>query len=222
MNREELLQIAKPILFSTPMTIAILENRKGATRRIVKPQPPENLQFPYGFITGSSDKKEIGKFCWTAGEICDGRTYTAKPRYKAGDILYVRETWKPAKKGYSYRADWERDGIGDIRKWKPSIHMPKEAARIFLKVTNMGVERAQDITEEQAIKEGVGDSFLDYIANCPGDKYKVPMEHETLAIDQFELLWDSTIKKQNIDKYGWDANPWVFAYEFERVVPSEK
>ncbi|MFT8351096.1 hypothetical protein [Clostridium saccharoperbutylacetonicum] len=95
--------------------------------------------------------------------------------------------------------------------------MPKEAARIFLKVKDVKVERLQDITEEQAINEGVGELYLEYIANCGNEKYNAPMKHETLTIDQFELLWNSTIKKADIGHYGWEANPWIWVIDFEVV-----
>ena len=103
-----------PILFNTEMVRAILGGRKSCTRRVVKPQPTARY-----------------------GAQC------IKPPYQSGDILYVRETWKRALNGYYYYEDWQRDDIADITKWKPSIHMPKEAARIWLKVTNVRVERLQ-------------------------------------------------------------------------------
>lgn len=204
----------KPILFNTEMVKAILEGRKTCTRRVLK-QPFE--VHPNGFITKRKGNERLIPY---------------EAPYKVGDILYVRETWKKFKKRvgsgescyvkgfYGYKADEDNpnnpsefyDG-----KWKPSIHMPKEAARIFLKVRGVTVERIKDISEKQAINEGVGDLFLDYIANCEEEKYKVPMEYETLAIDQFELLWNSTIKKSDIDKYSWDANPYVWVIQFEVI-----
>ncbi len=230
MNREELLKIAKPILFNTEMVQAILEGRKSVTRRVVKyynrtPQMngkdkfnriDENLNGnnPNRLYAGFYNDNDI--FYIDGEKHIDGIYY---PLYfKVGDILYVRETWQCinpySDKEYVYKASCDKDYASDIGKWLPSIHMPKKIARIFLKVTDVRVERVQDITEEQAIKEGVGNLFLDYIANYPGDKYKVSMEHETLAIDQFELLWDSINKKRG---YGWNANPWVWTIEFERV-----
>ena len=119
----------KPILFNTEMVRAILDGRKSCTRRVVKPQPTARY-----------------------GAQC------IKPPYQSGDILYVRETWKRALNGYYYYEDWQRDDIADITKWKPSIHMPKEAARIWLKVTDVRVERLQDITEDGAKAEGAIDN----------------------------------------------------------------
>ena len=118
-----------------------------------------------------------------------------------GDILYVRETWKKAPNGYYYYEDWQRNDIADITKWKPSIHMPKEAARIWLKVTDVRVERLQDMDKMDAVKEGI-DTRL-----C------INLNH---ALAKFKKLWNSTIKKSDLDRYGWDANPYVWVIEFER------
>lgn len=120
-----------------------------------------------------------------------------------GDILYVRETWKKAPNGYYYYEDWQRNDIADVTKWKPSIHMPKEAARIWLKVTNVRVERLQEITSEQIGREGV-DVEYPHVLNGEEKRYA------------FSTLWNSTVKKSDLDRYGWKANPWVWVIEFER------
>ncbi|WP_315074139.1 hypothetical protein [uncultured Clostridium sp.] len=225
----------KQILFNTEMVKAILEDRKNTTRRIIK--GVEGLDF----IGIGIDPKEIeNTAAFGHGNFKDIVNAKIEKHIKAPclqeDILYVRETWNflncvecdgNAGNGciempVNYKGNrgcfaYKVNSVVDMDSWKPSIHMPKEAARIFLKVKEVRVERIQDITEEQAINEGVGDLFLDYIANCQDEKYKVPMDHETLAIDQFELLWDSTIKKSDIDHYGWKSNPWVWVIEFERI-----
>ena len=126
----------KPILFNTEMVRAILDGRKSCTRRLLK--EPFTVH-PNGYITKPRGNEN---FC------------PYEPPYQPGDILYVRETWKKAPNGYFYYEDWQRDDIADVAKWKPSIHMPKEAARIWLKVTDVRVERLQEITEEQACVEG--------------------------------------------------------------------
>lgn len=194
----------KPILFNTEMVRAILDGRKTCTRRIMKPQPTAH----YG-------------------------TQCAKPPYVPGDILYVRETWGTYSKNwleadyFMYRADYPNgattytysDGIVcDLPKWHPPIHMPKEAARIWLKVTDIRAERLQEITEEQACMEGTN----------PWDEvcYENNGWHPTFSdpdsggdpnmVDGFHKLWNSTIKKSDIDRYGWKANPWVWVIEFER------
>lgn len=207
----------KPILFNTEMVRAILGGRKSCTRRMVKHQPDEKHTYPLGFVTDSTEKKEVGCFGFGIDEY-GGSIQYAKPQYQPGDILYVRETWerfecwncergergncsKEPKKSvldktcgcYMYRAT---DEISGDAKWHPSIHMPKEAARIWLKVTNVRVERLQDMTDDDAEAEGC----FDYTSTALG----------------FPDVWDSTIKKSDLDRYGWDANPWVWVIEFER------
>lgn len=192
----------KPILFNTEMVRAILDGRKTCTRRLVKPQPDEKYTFPLGFVTDSTEKKEVGCFGFAANEYGGSIQYVKPPyRYAPGDILYVRETWKKAPNGYYYYEDWQRDDIADVTKWKPSIHMPKEAARIWLKVTDVRVERLQDMTDDDAEAEGC----FDYTSTALG----------------FPDVWDSTIKKSDLDSYGWDANPWVWVIEFERCEKPE-
>jgi hypothetical protein len=170
---------------------------------VIKPQPYGKCTYPLGFVTDSTEKKEVGCFGFGVDE-CGGSIQYAKPSYQPGDILYVRETWKNAPNGYYYYEDWQRNDIADVTKWKPSIHMPKEAARIWLEVTNVRVERLQDITIENALKEGV-------------DKYiRLNGElDENSIITSFIGIWNSTVKKSDLDFYGWDANPYVWVIEFE-------
>lgn len=196
----------KPILFNTEMVRAILDGRKTCTRRVIKPQPDEKHTYPLGFVTDSTEKKEMGCFGFGIDEY-GGSIQYAKPPYQPGDILYVRETWKKAPNGYYYYEDWQRDDIADVTKWKPSIHMPKEAARIWLKVTDVKVERLQEITEVQAQAEGCNSGLLTGACTARG---------------QFEDLWNSTIKKSDLDRYGWNANSWVWVIEFERCENPEE
>ena len=88
-------------------------------------------------------------------------------------------------------------GCNSILKWHPSIHMPREAARIFLRVTDVRVERVQDIDDDGVVAEGLNIG------------------------DPFDELWDSTIKPADRALYGWDANPWVWVIEFERITREE-
>lgn len=197
----------KPILFNTEMVRAILDGRKSCTRRIVKPQQlvgllPDKCKngVPEEFL---KEKKFMFKpYCNMTDIELINTAYKAP--YQLGDILYVRETWKNAPNGYYYYEDWQRDDIADVTKWKQSIHMPKEAARIWLEVTNVRVERLQDITIENALKEGV-------------DKYiRLNGElDENSIITSFIGIWNSTVKKSDLDFYGWDANPYVLVIEFE-------
>ena len=196
----------KPILFNTEMVRAILDGRKTCTRRVIKPQPDEKHTYPLGFVTDSTEKKEMGCFGFGIDEY-GGSIQYAKPPYQPGDILYVRETWKKAPNGYYYYEDWQRDDIADVTKWKPSIHMPKEAARIWLKVTDVKVERLQEITEVQAQAEGCNSGLLTGACTARG---------------QFEDLWNTTIKKSDLDRYGWNANSWVWVIEFERCENPEE
>ena len=222
----------KPILFNTEMVRAILDGRKTCTRRLVKPQPDEKHIFPLGFVTDSTEKKEVGCFGFAANEYGGSIQYVKPPyRYAPGDILYVRETWhkytKRIGKGescrlaefYGYKASVANSEDAE-EPWHSSIHMPKEAARIWLKVTDVRVERLQEISEDGAVKEGI------YVANCkdcnaPFGCDACPDEGYD-EIDEFAELWDSTIKKSDIDRYGWDANPWVWVIEFERCEKPEE
>lgn len=215
MTREELLKVAKPILLNTDMVRAILDRRKTVTRRIIKPQPKMILCYAFaGFGCGKWMYPDKSAYKYWGDEYKRTSELTSEdekrmwiPPYHTDDILYVRETYKRNMDGYSgidfggyiYKADCKRNFKDNYNPWKPSIHMPKEAARIFLKVTDVRVERLQDITDEQAEKEGCND----YTSTALG----------------FCYLWDSTIKKSDIDRYGWDANPWVWVIEFERIVP---
>lgn len=199
----------KPILFNAEMVRAILDGRKSCTRRAIKPQPDEKHTYPLGFITDSTEKKEVGCFGFAVNEYGGSIQYVKPPyRYAPGDILYVRETWKKAPNGYFYYEDWLRNDIADVTKWKPSIHMPKEAARIWLKVTDVRVERLQEITSEQICREGVEVEYP-HVLNGEEKRYA------------FSTLWNSTIKKSDIDRYGWDANPYVWVISFERCEKPE-
>lgn len=224
----------KPILFNTEMVRAILDGRKSCTRRIVKPQQlvgllPDKCKngVPEEFL---KEKKFMFKpYCDMTDIELINTAYKAP--YQPGDILYVRETWerfecwncdgdergncpKEPKKSvldktcgcYMYRAT---DEISGDAKWHPSIHMPKEAARIWLKVVDVRVERLQEITPQGAWKEGARCSCLHPVPDCAGNK------------TTFVNIWNSTIKKADLDCYGWDANPWVWVIEFERCEKPE-
>lgn len=205
----------KPILFNTEMVRAILDGRKTCTRRICKDANEctvPDMDFYNAdrrtYAVHNFVDKEHTEQLSTAERTCPICT---------GDILYVRETWKEAPKGYYYYEDWQKDDIADVTKWKPSIHMPKEAARIWLKVIDVRVERLQDITYNGALREGSEGIRCDHVAlgvhgctDCMNTGWIEPPQVE------FMQIWNSTIKKSNLDRYGWDANPWVWVIEFER------
>ena len=191
-----------PILFDTEMVRAILDGIKGSTRRIVKGFIPNDAVWGYTAFTPKGYISCRGTFADGYGEKF------FKLPCEPGNILYVRETWKKAPNGYYYYEDWQRNDIADVTKWKPSIHMPKEAARIWLKVTDVRVERSQEITIDGIRNEGISS-----MAVHAGD-----ME---IALKEWKNLWNSTIKKTDLDSYGWDANPWVWVIEFERCEKPE-
>lgn len=221
---------AKPILFNTEMVKAILGNGKTVTRRVLKNQDKHAFAYDWNYApNGEIDDVDL---------ICEhnGKQYALanKPPYRIGDILYVRETWKqatcdPAGGGYAltdkylYKADYKAETkMLEEDKWHPSIHMPKEAARIFLRVTNIRVERLQDIitddyrTPLNINKEGLYTPCL----NCThhhGECEDFIADKKCKLVDGYVHLWNSAIKKSNRYIYGWDANPWVFTIEFERI-----
>lgn len=234
MTRDELLAVAKPILFNTEMVRAILDGLKTVTRRCVKPKSKN----AYGFYVTHrvSDGAFMGVYDYDEDENSFDNPQT-QPAYK-GDILYVRETWcwcpcwdcglNEPEKGcgeptarmtfdhkkheygcIGYKASFaENEQPPGLETWKPSIHMPKEAARIFLRVTDVRVEQLQEITADGIRKEG-----LTSMAVHAGD-----ME---IAQAEFALLWDTTVKESELEDYGWAANPWVWVIEFERLEVSE-
>ena len=151
----------KPILFNTEMVRAILDGRKSCTRRLVKHNVDAVLNSPYHM------KHPEVEDAWLIKRLC-------MAPYELGDILYVRETWcaLPVNEAghmrghsvYYYKADRDLRPEGWRGNWHPSIHMPKEAARIWLKVTDVRVERLQDITVEDALAEGM-DKYIRWDAN---------------------------------------------------------
>lgn len=206
----------RPILFNTEMVQAILVGRKTCTRRIVKPQPKTRLCYTFagggrrtwGYPSPSACEIWGEEYKLPDDITKEDLTKRWKPPYHTDDILYVRETWFKDVDRYMYRANYSdqekfyRDSKEIEMKWKPSIHMPKDAARIWLIVTEVKVERLQDITEAGAAKEG-----------CIDD---VEFARGKSARNHFAALWNTTIKKSDIDIYGWSANPFVWVVEFER------
>ena len=183
----------KPILLKTEMVRAILDGRKTVTRQVVKPQPKGQL---VPTLSGG---------CWPGYFEEIGTSRVQRPPYRPGNILYVRETWQQGLGGtYLYKASagldlfMNKEGnlVSNIP-WCPSIHMPRKAARIFLRVTDVRVERLQGIDDDGVVAEGL--------------EIGAP----------FDELWDSTIKPADRALYGWEANPWVWVIEFERISREE-
>lgn len=187
----------KPILFSSEMARAILEGRKTVTRRVVKPQP-EGRPVP---MTKDS--------CWPGYFAIQGTEKVVRLPYQPGDILWVRETWAKSMAGtFMYRAD---DKAIMVERWHPSIHMPREAARIFLRVTGVRVERLREITPQQIDAEGCCEYAYDAKTGKPAPS----------GPSWFKIQWGKTIKPAEQGTYGWDANPWVWVIEFERCEKPE-
>lgn len=237
----------RPILFSTPMIKAIIENRKTVTRRVMDIQPNNPGTFGvspiwgYGVPVGlkslprkywnteATVKDPWNYFCVHCATNVDGRRVDKDVhcRYgKPGDVLWVRETWSKIhyegiddKPTYLYRAD---QGMSEVKRiWRPSIFMPREACRISLEITDIGVERLQDITEEDAIREGIlfyddsilGRRFKDYEADASA--YGHPdHDYPTLstARESFFTLWQSINGPES-----WNDNPWVWKISFKWI-----
>lgn len=206
----------RPILFNTEMVQAILDRRKSCTRRLVKTRRKDACGF---YVTRNSDGSFAGIYEYDENESMFDAPLM--PPYHPGDILYVRETWCKYDddhiiegRKYAYKADASPISEEARKKfgyrWRPSIHMPKEAARIWLRVVGVQLERLQDITENGAKAEGAIDNrgFI----HSPENEYN--RIHTARA--HFAEIWNSTIKKSDIDHYGWKANPWVWVIEFER------
>lgn len=201
------LEKAKPMLMNTAMVKAILEDRKTVTRRVAKARI-NNESCDVSHCTSTEFSTNIGGDCVNFYGKFGFYVGAAKPKYKAGDIVYVRETWgnwnydDPECNAtyYLYRADYPDGAKGywyepehinfcDFPKWHPSIHMPKEAARLFLRITDVRVEKLKDITEEQAIAEGFKSreefirTFLLIYPDCTEDSYLWVFEFERIDIN---------------------------------------
>ena len=194
----------KPILFNTEMVRAILEGRKTVTRRVLK--EPFEIH-PNGLITKPRGSERLCPY---------------EPPYKVNDVLYVRETWYKGLNRILYKAnysDTERfyeNGKEILLKWKPSIHMPKEAARIFLRVTAVRVERLAAMKKEDFIKEGI-------TVHCDSLECSFCMDECSLE-ERFKELWNSTLCRKGTPEYYsncWAGNPFVWVIEFERITKEQ-
>ena len=236
----------KPILFNAEMVRAILDGRKTVTRRIANINTEitcndgtTNHDFVLDNFTGGTPTGFVCRKCGFGVAPPRSRvpcgTSLFRPRYWPGDILYVRETFTEDGGRYYYRADFESDWLepcetlsggypaacrhrncdaccaeGKRIRWHPSIHMPKEAARIFLRVTGVRVERLQTISADECAMEGVWPLYAGPIGG-----------REAYYKAAFAKLWGSTIKPAELPFCGWEANPWVWVYKFERINKEE-
>lgn len=217
-----------PILMSGPMVRAILEGRKRMTRRLVKPQPDKTVlsYYPGGLVAARIECPETGLEIGYGFEDDDRRWKC--PHGKPGDVLWVRENFRFGRSanhrdfGAALYADGTAkehpnntpDCIDFCREWKsvPSIHMPRWASRLSLTITEIRVERLQDISEADAIAEGlykprrsdggVGTGWV----GLPG---KVGLR----PIKAFQHIWQSLNTKPGTT---WADNPWVWVVSFDR------
>ena len=210
----------KPILFNTPMVCAIEDGTKTQTRRLINVHD-DSLQIRDVFMHPDlpcTDKYVARVY----GSKEDEFDLIVKTPCVPGDVLWVRETWKPATTGtagpgltdlFLFKADEPQDTTGMMVAgcWRPAIHMPKEAARIFLRVQNVQPKRLQDITIQGLQEEGVLPSgFLSQYATMTSGVF-----------ERWAALWNSTIPKGKLAKCGWDANPWVWVIRFTRMEKPE-
>lgn len=224
--------IYKPILYSTPMVIAHSEGRKTQTRRThgldeINTLPDEYKLFST-FVIGNDihvkNKTAVG-FHVTFQDSQE-KNIRVKAKYAPGDILWVRETFIDvgdqandffAGIRFHYKAD---DSFVGCWPWKPSIHMPKKAARIFLEVTNVRCERLHDISEDNAIAEGVSKFHHGYGGSPQGIWWKDYLHggghNQETARKSFIGLWKSINGKDS-----WKANPWVWVYEYKKIEKPE-
>lgn len=188
----------KPILFNTEMVRAILDGRNTVTRRAIRPQPEGR---PIRMTENS---------CYPGCYAIEGTPRVIRPPYQPGDTLWVRETWAKSMAGtFMYQAD---DKAIMVERWRPSIHMPREAARLFLRVTGVRVERLKDIDGHGILKEGIDNGKSN---PAMGTRW------ENMQSMAFAELWNSTLKSADLPLYGWAANPWVWVIEFERISKDE-
>lgn len=220
------------ILFSTPMVQSILEGRKTQTRRVVKPQPPNDFEY-LGTDTDNSSGQSIFYACWEGSTFHNVKCPYGQP----GDILWVREKscyvhlehahdlleGFREKRQIIYGTDMHDDWMKYAKekygyKWTPSLFMAKHHCRIFLKISNVRVERLQDISEGDAEREGI--NIVEH--NCY-ENYIIEKDWQYDGMNQkgfhmienpigsFASLWAKINGEQS-----WEDNPWVWVIEFER------
>lgn len=212
-----------PILFSTEMVQALLQGRKSQTRRVIKHQPFDNTEIDGNFFEGRHKGyvKVDGHPDWQrqfAYHFCN---------YSIGDLLWVRETWVGHNRSkfkdylsfqsggywFAYKADGkEKFPNGEVIKWKPSIFMPKTAARIWLEVTDIRVERLQDINEEDAKAEGAEKVWQDEKGNFwfpASESIRTVGEHGDFKTG-FNSIWHGINGEES-----WNQNPWVWVISFK-------
>lgn len=217
----------KSIIFNTEMVRAILDGRKTVMREYIKKSD--------GFEFCDPDGGVLFEHSISTGSIMAGCLRMIQPKYGVGDILYVKETFMEhhtfviettlPNPNILYKADYnelDADMMAcGIDQWKPPIHMPKEAARLFLRVTGVRIERLHDIKGYETFWEGIDSGICK--SQCHNDYhcYINIANNCCSAINAYKNLWNSNIKQSELDQYGWDANPLVRVYEFEVISKEE-
>lgn len=209
----------KPILFNTEMVRLSWTGLMTVMRKIVKDNVLEHLEF-------DTDGSVIGVYDQYDGYVKPVMDYAP---YRPGDILYVLETWFKNENPiscdfgkYEYKADYGGTLCCDLITWKSPAGMPKDAARLFLRVTDVRMEQLQDITIDECIKKGCfgvscdcANNFIAGGAICCVDCMNTGWQESPVV--EFLEFWNRSIKKADLPRYGWDANPWVWVIEFERI-----
>ncbi|MFE2861601.1 hypothetical protein [Sphingobacterium multivorum] len=210
----------KPILFSTPMVCALVENRKNQTRRLIRGIQSDDDAFKTIMTKRRlwDSTKEIAPGPVETNAVFinkNGEEYKIKSKYQVGDILWVRESFAELKNGHNeVFNEYKANGVSNNSdygtwSWKPSIHMPKEAARIFLEVTLVRVERLRDLFHIDARDEGV--KFIE--ANNSRLYYNyLTLDYGCNELFSFMTLWQSI---HGIE--SWEENPWVWVYGFKKI-----
>ncbi len=247
---------SKPILFSTPMVLALLDGRKTMTRRVVKPVGFCRDQIAGGIPHNGKDAVLLNAPAYLKFPACENKDCMGYGRggaripspWKIGDLLWVRETWadvnSPDGPAIAYKDGdvrtwhefsrtfgpnmgagpsmdydtypgnytmWFSDLFAgeEGHRWKPSIHMPRWASRLTLRITDVRVERVQEISEEGAMAEGIED-----LGGVWRDYQLRTFDHFNTAKESFRSLWDSINAKRG---FGWNVNPWVWVVSFEFI-----
>lgn len=227
----------KSMIMGAENVRAILDGRKTRHSFPIKPQPPEGVTWVGWMLdsTARENTKHIGSACWTEG----GHYFYAKPRYKVGEIVYVKETayfetfhqqsdaeikrdgYDPSIGVWVYKAD-EPDYPTITGSWASPLYMPESASRIHLEITGIKAQRVQDISWDECIREGISDMVIP--ENLENQEMYRWLEKEAFPDslagiisklkDAYASLWDSINAKKGLP---WESNPWVFVYTFKRV-----
>ncbi|MFM5320911.1 hypothetical protein ACET9O_14975 [Aeromonas caviae] len=193
----------RPIIFNADMVRAILEGSKTQTRRIMKPQPEPVPGQPWEYWWPAKAFETMVKVSDLQRVGFEGAAADASPFGRIGDRLWVRETFGDCGVRLVYRADTDDGAACQVKRWTPSIHMPREAARILLEITDVRVERLNNISVQDALAEGMDDGSSD--AALAAGWFEKPRR-------AFRRLWERIYGQES-----WSSNPWVWVVEFQEI-----